>query len=158
MSCVDHVINRATTFTLYLQARLKDNHQELLRKKLFFLKQQQLTQGGVNDSSPLFPGGLQEEDDEEEMEEREEVMEEEEEVVKSKTEGAEVPGGSDVAAATDSLIDEDELLRGALATYTAGRYSPRLIRHGDVAEVWAGSGEKGGGGGVCVWQVCVQGK
>lgn len=118
---------------VYVQARLRDKHQELLRKKLFFLKQQQLAQeeGDVEDS-PLFPGGSKEEEEEDE---KEEVGEK----VKSKTEGA-GPSGADDNTVTDVLIDEEELLRGALEAYVTKGYSPRLIKHGDVDEVCGGGG------------------
>lgn len=100
---------------------------------MFFLKQQQLTQEeGSSEDPPLFPGGSQEEEEENKGEE--EVGEDER--VKSKAEGAGPSGAVDKATATDTLIDEDELLRGALEAYESKGYSPRLIKHGDVDEVW----------------------
>ena len=125
---------------IHLQARLRDKHQELLRKKLFFLKQQQLTQEGGSEDSPLFPGGSQVEEEESESDG---------ERVKSKAKGAGPSGKDNLTKATDTLIDEDELLRGALEAYEAKGYSPRLIKHGDVDEV------RGGEGGVCEGGVVV---
>jgi len=117
------------------QARLRDRHQELLRKKLFFLKQQQqLTQEeepgeGTSEDPPLFPSGHQKIDDG-----KEEKGEGEERAKSSKASDAAGPSEAS-GGGTDTLIDEDELLRGALEAYKSGSYSPRLVRHGDVDEV-----------------------
>lgn len=98
---------------------------------MFFLKQQQLTQEeGSGENTPLFPSGSREDVKEEE--------EEEEEDGKVKSKPSDGAGPSDEAAATDTLIDEDELLRGALEAYESKGYSPRLIKHGDVDEVCSG--------------------
>ena len=115
------------------QARLRDRHQELLRKKLFFLKQQQLTQEdptgeGTSDDPPLFPSGHQEDDHGKEEKEEERVS-------SSKTSDGAGPSEGSGGGGADTLIDEDELLRGALEAYKSGGYSPRLVKHGDVDEV-----------------------
>lgn len=110
---------------LHLQARLRDKHQELLRKKLFFLKQQQLSQDGTGEGSPLFPGGTEEE-----------VAEEQGMQVKVDNRAKAGPSGTGEEA--DTLIDEDDLLKHAYEDYESGGYSPKLIKFADVEEVQDG--------------------
>ena len=100
-----------------IQARLRDRHQELLRKKLFFLKQQQLTQDGVEEGPPLFPSGAEEKGKGPEREEG----------------GTAGPSGT--VEEHDILIDEHDLLKRAHEDYESGGYSPKLLKPGDIEEV-----------------------
>ncbi len=59
-------------------------------------------------------------------------MKEEEEEEKEGEAGPSHAGGGEE---TDTLIDEDELLRQAYENYEVGKYSPKLIRATDVEEV-----------------------
>ena len=109
------------------QARLRDRHQELLKRKLFFLKQQQLSSEDKDrESSPLFPGGTEGDGGESE------------ETVKSKRDDDDgtTPGPSGTAGEEpDTLIDEDDLLKRAYEDYESGAYSPKLLKVADVEEV-----------------------
>ena len=117
-------------FQSSLQARLRDKHQELLRKKLFYLKQQQLTQGG-SEAPPLFPAGSDEQGEGSGgVEVKEEVKEEEEE-----EEDVAGPSGMATGEEPDTLIDEQDLLKRAYEDYESGEYSPKLIKFTDVEEV-----------------------
>ena len=111
---------------LFLQARLRDRHQDLLKRKLAFLKQQQLS-GDRDEDSPLFPAGAGEGEGA-----AVKVKEEEEE---EEEEGETVAGPSGTGEEPDTLIDEDDLLRRAYEDYESGGYSPKLLKFADVEEV-----------------------
>ena len=116
-------------FVLLAQARLRDRHQELLKRKLLFLKQQQLSSGDRDaEDPPLFPAGAETGDG---------GGEGTGEVVKVKEEGEEgtTAGPSGTGEEQDTLIDEDDLLRRAYEDYETGGYSPKLLKFTDVEEV-----------------------
>ena len=114
------------------QARLRDRHQELLKRKLFFLKQQQLSSGDRDvDDPPLFPAGGEAGEKEEEAEG--EGARDLEKGVADRDGGEAGPSGT--SEEQDTLIDEDDLLRRAYEDYESGAYSPRLLKFTDVDEV-----------------------
>lgn len=100
------------------RARLRDKHQELLRKKLFSLKQQQLSQDGDSEVPALFPAGEESGDEE----------------TKEVNIGKPGPSGTGGAEEPDTLIDEDDLLKRAYEDYETGGYSPKLVKLADVEE------------------------
>lgn len=109
-----------------MQARLRDKHQELLRKKLFFLKQQQLSLDGTDEGPALFPGGTEEKGEESGGDGDRGLQEGEDASTKA--------GPSRTTEEADTLIDEDDLLKCAYEDYGNGGYSPKLIKAADVDE------------------------
>ena len=94
-----------------LQARLRDNHEELLRKKL----NQQQNDGSSKDDKGVEP-------------EAGPSIEEEKA-------GPSGTGGARKGEEADTLIDEHDLLKHAYEDYETGGYSPKLIKLTDVEEV-----------------------
>ncbi|CAH1253369.1 CACTIN [Branchiostoma lanceolatum] len=130
------------------RARLRDRHQETLRRKLFQLKQEQ----GV-ESQPLFPISVKQEDDSEEEEEEMEEAGTSADVTSSQPEqepeSEPQPGPScapdgdteekkqeenteEETKEPEAVLTEEDLMEQSYDDYNAGRYSPKRLRTRDL--------------------------
>ncbi|KAI8481879.1 hypothetical protein Bbelb_404110 [Branchiostoma belcheri] len=129
------------------RARLRDRHQETLRRKLFQLKQEQ----GV-ESQPLFPITVKQEEDSEEEEEEEEMeagtsgdvtSSQPEQEPEPQPGPSSAPDGDteekneeekteEETKESDAVLTEEDLMEQSYDDYNAGRYSPKRLRTRDL--------------------------
>lgn len=130
------------------KTRLRERHQEVLRRKLFKLKQEQ----GIT-SNALFPSGTQRESTPTsgrgtpisgrgtptiKKSENETATENEE--IELKTEASVMPGPSAAEVSSDvdsddAVITEEDIEDQNVTDYKAGCYSPKLFSPGDIDDI-----------------------